>query len=154
MYNKQLWEQSVDMIIKSIWIYTIAGILGAIFGAIDGILNPVSFMAACQIAVIVGYVLFFLNIKKFVDAQPTDADRAAAKNVYTSYLFLIIATVVAFIPIVGGIAWLVLIILSYVKLLSGYKGLRESATLKTEAKNGARRRTEPVSYTRPQSGFW
>ena len=29
MYNKQLWEQSVDMIIKSIWIYTIAGILGA-----------------------------------------------------------------------------------------------------------------------------
>ena len=154
MYNKQLWEESVDMIIKSIWIYTIAGILGAIFGAIDGILNPVSFMAAltgeegptgafgtldiiCQIAVIVGYVLFFLNIKKFVDAQPTDADRAAAKNVYTSYLFLIIATVVAFIPIVGGIAWLVLIILSYVKLLSGYKGLRESATLKTEAKNGA-----------------
>ena len=144
----------MDMIIKSIWIYTIAGILGAIFGAIDGILNPVSFMAAltgeegptgafgtldiiCQIAVIVGYVLFFLNIKKFVDAQPTDADRAAAKNVYTSYLFLIIATVVAFIPIVGGIAWLVLIILSYVKLLSGYKGLRESATLKTEAKNGA-----------------
>ena len=136
MYNKQLWEQSVDMIIKSIWIYTIAGILGATgeegptgaFGTLDII---------CQIAVIVGYVLFFLNIKKFVDAQPTEADRAAAKNVYTSYLFLIIATVVAFIPIVGGIAWLVLIILSYVKLLSGYKGLRESATLKTEAKNGA-----------------
>ena len=161
MVNKQLWEQSVDMIIKSIWIYTIAGILGAIFGAIDGILagilgaifgaidgilNPVSFMAAmsgeegptgafgvldtiCQIAVIAGYVLFFLNIKKFVDVQPTDADRAAAKNIYIAYMLLIIGVVVRFIPVIGGIAWLVLVIIGYVKLLSGFKALRDSANM-------------------------
>ena len=116
------------MIIKSIWIYTIAGILGAIFGAIDGILNPVGFLSAmageegptgafgvldtiCQIAVIAGYVLFFLNIKKFVDVQPTDADRAAAKNIYIAYMLLIIGVVVRFIPVIGGIAWLVLVII-------------------------------------------
>ena len=146
MVNKQLWEQSVDMIIKSIWIYTIAGILGAIFGAIDGILNPVGFLSAmageegptgafgvldtiCQIAVIAGYVLFFLNIKKFVDVQPTDADRAAAKNIYIAYMLLIIGVVVRFIPVIGGIAWLVLVIIGYVKLLSGFKALRDSANM-------------------------
>ena len=154
MVNKQLWEQSVDMIIKSIWIYTIAGILGAIFGAIDGILNPVGFLSAmageegptgafgvldtiCQIAVIAGYVLFFLNIKKFVDVQPTEADRAAAKNIYIAYILLIIGVVVRFIPVIGGIAWLVLVIIGYVKLLSGFKALRDSANMTTGAKNGA-----------------
>lgn len=154
MVNKQLWEQSVDMIIKSIWIYTIAGILGAIFGAIDGILNPVGFLSAmageegptgafgvldtiCQIAVIAGYVLFFLNIKKFVDVQPTDADRAAAKNIYIAYMLLIIGVVVRFIPVIGGIAWLVLVIIGYVKLLSGFKALRDSANMTPCAKNGA-----------------
>ena len=154
MVNKQLWEQSVDMIIKSIWIYTIAGILGAIFGAIDGILNPVGFLSAmageegptgafgvldtiCQIAVIAGYVLFFLNIKKFVEVQPTEADRAAAKNIYIAYMLLIIGVVVRFIPVIGGIAWLVLVIIGYVKLLSGFKALRDSANMTTGAKNGA-----------------
>ena len=154
MVNKQLWEQSVDMIIKSIWIYTIAGILGAIFGAIDGILNPVGFLSAmageegptgafgvldtiCQIAVIAGYVLFFLNIKKFVEVQPTEADRAAAKNIYIAYMLLIIGVVVRFIPVIGGIAWLVLVIIGYVKLLSGFKALRDSANMTPCAKNGA-----------------
>lgn len=153
MQNRQLWQQSVDMIIKSIWIYTIATILAAIFGGIDSIIKPVNFMqmlsgeggggavgtleTICNILAIVGYVLFFINIKKFTDAQTTEQDRQSAKNIYLAYLLLILAIVVGFIPVVGGIGALVLIIISYVKMFSGYKGLRDSATLLPEAKNGA-----------------
>lgn len=142
------------MIIKAIWIYTIAGIFGAIFGAIDRILNPVSIMAAlsgedmpgsafgtldtiCQILVIVGYVLFFLNIKKFVDIQKNDADRKSVKDVYIAYILLIVAIVADFIPVIGGIAWLVLVIIGYIKLLSGFKALRASATWTENARSGA-----------------
>ena len=82
-------------------------------------------------------MLFFLNIKKFVDVQPTDADRAAAKNIYIAYMLLIIGVVVRFIPVIGGIAWLVLVIIGYVKLLSGFKALRDSANMTPCAKNGA-----------------
>ena len=138
------WSQYTGMIIKAIWIYTIAGIFGAIFGAIDRLLNPVSILAAlsgedmpgstfgtldtiCQILVIAGYALFFLNIKKFVDIQRTDADRKAAKDIYTAYILLIVAIVADFIPVIGGIAWLVLMIIGYIKLLSGFKALKTSA---------------------------
>lgn len=154
MQKNQLWVQSVDMIIKSIWIYTIAGILGAIFGAIDGILNPVSFLSAlagesgptgafgtldiiCQIVVIAGYVLFFLNIKKFMEVQANEADQKGAKDIYLAYILLIVADIVDFIPVIGGIAWLVLVIVGYVKLLSGFKALRDSATYSELAKSGA-----------------
>lgn len=115
MQKNQVWTQSVGMIINSIWIYTIAGILGSIFGAIDGILNPVGFLSAlagesgptgafgtldiiCQIAVIAGYVLFFLNIKKFVDVQANESDQKAAKDIYIAYILLIVAIVADFIP--------------------------------------------------------
>lgn len=148
------WSQYTGMIIKAIWIYTITGIFGAIFGAIDRLLNPVSILAAlsgedtpgsafgtldtiCQILVIVGYVLFFLNIKKFVDIQTTDADRKAAKDIYIAYILLIVAIVADFIPVIGGIAWLVLMIIGYVKLLSGFKALKTSATWTDDARSGA-----------------
>lgn len=152
--NPRPWSQYTGMIIKAIWIYTIAGIFGAIFGAIDRILNPVSILAAlsgedmpgsafgtldtiCQILVIAGYVLFFLNIKKFVDIQTTDADRKAAKDIYIAYILLIVAIVADFIPVIGGIAWLVLVIIGYIKLLSGFKALKASETWSEEARSGA-----------------
>ena len=148
------WSQYTGMIIKAIWIYTIAGIFGAIFGAIDRLLNPVSILAAlagedmpgstfgtldtiCQILVIAGYALFFLNIKKFVDIQRTDADRKAVKDIYIAYILLIVAIVADFIPVIGGIAWLVLMIIGYVKLLSGFKALKTSATWTDDARSGA-----------------
>lgn len=52
-------------------------------------------------------------------------------------MLLIIGVVVRFIPVIGGIAWLVLVIIGYVKLLSGFKALRDSANMTPCAKNGA-----------------
>ena len=42
-----------------------------------------------------------------------------------------------FIPVIGGIAWLVLMIIGYVKLLSGFKALKTSATWTDDARSGA-----------------
>lgn len=72
-----------------------------------------------------------------MDVQANESDQKAAKDIYIAYILLIVAIVADFIPIIGGIAWLVLVIIGYIKLLSGFKALRDSATYTEDAKSGA-----------------
>ncbi len=142
-------------LIAGIWVYTLADILGDIFDIIDKLANPggglfdmmngnapsfgfLDFMGIlCGILVIVGYFFFFRSLFRFTNMQGNEQDKASALKIKQSYILLMISIVCGWIPVVGSIAALVLLIISYVKQLQGYKGLSESAILPEEAKNGS-----------------
>ncbi len=89
--------------------------------------------------VIVGYVLFFVSICRWVKLQENETDRNNVCKVKRSYIFLLLSVISAFIPIIGWLVSLVLVILSYINLLGGFKGLEKSNYLPCEVKNGARK---------------
>ncbi len=154
--NNTYWKNTVAALIAGIWVYTLADILGEIFDVIDSISSAgqgisalmsgeggggfgfVGFLSLlCSILVIVGYYFFFRSLLRFIKMQRNEEDLASANMIKQSYIYLIIAIAVGWIPVVGWIAALVLMILSYVKQLKAFKGLSESKVLPQEAKDGA-----------------
>ncbi len=151
------WTFCIKSLIWSIIIYTLGGIADSIIEAVDSITNPVGFLSSfmdnggyssfdigeffyenlAKIFVICGYLMFYGNLKKFAQLQTNPSDTQLAKKICTGYVFLFVAIIVKIIPVIGNIAALVLIIIAYVKILSGYKGLSISQFYTDEAQRGA-----------------
>ncbi len=155
MENKY-WKETVAALITGIWVYTVAGIVGDIFGLINSASSVGDVMSMmnggsasvgfgfidfiellCSVLVIAGYYFFFRSLLRFIKMQRNEADQVSANKIKTSYILLICSIVTGWIPIIGWIASIVLLILSYVQQLSGYKGLSESTVLPKDAKQGA-----------------
>lgn len=159
MENK-FWKKTVGGLIGAIWLYTLADIAGGITEAVDDLLDPggvlgmfASVMGSggeespfgigdllewfFPLLVLFGYLLFYGSLSRFMRLQRSDADREAVGKVRTSYILLLVAVLVDFIPVIGWLAALVLTIIGYAKMLSGYKGMRNSATYTEEARRGA-----------------
>lgn len=154
------WKKTVGTLIAGIWLYTIAGIVDSLIDAVDSIVNPIGLMdfinnlaesatgntplsgsdifgGICTVLVIVGYFLFFRSMLRFIQMQKHEADKVSANKIKQSYIWLIVAMVLSFVPIVGWLLRAICLIVSYVKLLRAYKGLRDSNTWSPEAKEGA-----------------
>ncbi len=154
------WKKTVGTLITGIWLYTIAGIVDSLIDAVDSIVNPIGLMdfinnlaesatgnsplsgsdifgGLCTVLVIVGYFLFFRSMLRFIQMQKHEADKVSANKIKQSYIWLIVAMVLSFVPIVGWLLRAICLIVSYVKLLRAYKGLRDSNTWSPEAKEGA-----------------
>ncbi len=162
MINRQ-WQQTVGNIKSGIWMYTLGGIALGILGLFDSYFYFTDLLEGAYAAfsgdedaysyqlfdiedyleflfnamLLFGYYLFFSSIIKFAKLQRDDADRAAANKVKMSYVYLIIAIVLGWIPLIGWLLRLIFVIVSYVKLISGYGGLRRSQNLTEMARNGA-----------------
>ena len=155
-----LWKQNVTDIKKAIWVYTICGLLSSLFAGINAVINPMNITAmlamlsgdgevaaassvwatlstVCSLLVIVGYVWFFILIDKFSKIQINEADAKAAGKLKTANILFVVAILVDFIPLIGWLIWLVLMIVAYVKLYQGYAGLSHSEVLPDGAKSGA-----------------
>ncbi len=154
-----LWERNIGTLISAIWMYTLAGIIGTITETINDILNWDEMLYAitsmleggeyevapnfadlveflCSFLVILGYYLFFRSICRFVKFQKNDIDSENANKIKTSYILLIVALFTNYIPFIGGLISFVLLIIAYIKQLSGYKGLSNSDILPDIAKKG------------------
>ncbi len=156
-----LWVLNIKKLKNAIFIYTGFSLLATLFSGINSIVNPVNIKeivdavmsgeasalvepsllsilsTVCSVLVIVGYVLFFISISNFVKMQHDEADTRAASDVRLAYILFAIGVVSALIPVIGSIAWLVLVIVGFVKLYKGYSGLSHSAVLGARAKEGA-----------------
>lgn len=156
MENKP-WKQTVGTLITAVWIYTLAGIFGSIISAIDTIHSGFdiigtltgdgggsgSFMSfwefwdyMCTVLVVIGYILFYRSLNRFEKLQLNSSDTCGAHKVKISYILLILAAAAGLIPFAGWIIKLILIIISYVKLLSGYRSLKRSEVLPQQARDG------------------
>lgn len=156
MDNKP-WKQTVGTLITAVWIYTLAGIFGSIISAIDTIHSGFDIIGAltgdgggsgsfmsfwefwdymCTVLVVIGYILFYCSLNRFEKLQINSSDTRGAHKVKISYILLILAAAAGLIPFAGWIIKLILIIISYVKLLSGYRSLKRSEVLPQQARDG------------------
>lgn len=87
--------------------------------------------------VLLGYWLFYSALTDFMRLQRSDADRESVGKVRKSYILMVVAVLVGYFWIPGKIVALVLTIVAFVKLLSGYRSLKRSATFPGEARRGA-----------------
>lgn len=159
MENKY-WKKCVGTLIGAIWLYTLAGIAGSITEAVNGMLNPggvmgmmASFMGGdgggsafgigdlleylFPLLVLLGYYLFYSSLSQLMRLQQSTGDREAVAKVRKAYILMVVAIIVEMIPVLGTLAALVVMIVAYVKMLSGYKLLKLSATFPEEARRGA-----------------
>lgn len=148
------------MLIGAIWLYTLADLAASITGAVNELLNPSgalgmlkdlmeggsgaptlsmgdSIESMFSILVIVGYYLFFRSLTRFARLQPNQQDGEHVSTVRTAYILLLVALIVDFVPVIGWLASFVLMVIAYVKMLSGYRGLKKSYTFPSEARQGA-----------------
>lgn len=154
------WKKTVGTLIGAIWLYTLADLAASITGAVDEFLNPSGVLGMFKdlmdggngvptlsmgdmiesmfsILVLVGYYLFFRSLIRFARLQPNLQDGKCVSTVCTAYILLVVALIADFIPLIGWLASFVLIVIAYVKMLSGYRGLKKSATFPLEARQGA-----------------
>lgn len=154
------WKKTVGTLIGAIWLYTLAGIAASITGVVNGYLNPSGVMGMIKdmmeggsgapslsmadviesmfsILMLVGYYLFFRSLTRFARLQSNWRDGEKVSTVRTAYILLVVALLVDFVPMIGGLASFVLMVIAYVKMLSGYRGLKKSATFPPEARQGA-----------------
>lgn len=153
------WKKSVGSLIGAIWLYTLADIAGSVTGFVNGWLSSGGVMGMIAsmmgedggspfglgdlleylfpLLVLLGYWLFYSSLTGFMRLQRSDADREAVAKVRKSYVLMLVAILVGYLWIPGKIAALVLVIVAYVKMLSGYRGLKRSETFPEEARRGA-----------------
>lgn len=154
------WKKTVGTLIGAIWLYTLADIAASIAGAVNEILNPSGALGMIKdlmeggsgapslsmgdiiesmfsILVLVGYYLFFRSLTRFSRLQSNKQDGEHVSTVRTAYILLVVALVVDFIPFIGWLASFVIMVIAYIKMLSGYSGLKKSATFPAEARQGA-----------------
>lgn len=160
------WKRTVNGLMGGIWLYTLAGIGLGVLSVVKMVINPGGIMSAVMsllamltdgemggglgifeileylmsFLLILGYVIFFRALFDFEKLQLNEEDSESVRKIKISYVLLVLAILAGYIPfvIIGFILKLALLITSYVKILSGFKGLRDSKVLPEEARRGAR----------------
>lgn len=160
------WKRTVNGLMGGIWLYTLAGIGIGVLSVVKMVINPGGIMSAVMsllamltdgemmgglgifeileylmsFLLILGYVIFFRALFDFEKLQLNEEDSENVRKIKISYVLLVLAILAGYIPfvIIGFILKLALLISSYVKILSGFKGLRDSKVLPEEARRGAR----------------
>ena len=151
------WKKTVGTLIGAIWLYTLADLAASITGAVNELLNPSGVMGMLKdlmesgngaptlsigdiiesmfsLLVIVGYYLFFRSLTRFARLQSNQQDGEHVSTVRTAYILLLVALIVDFVPMIGWLSSFVLMVIAYVKMLSGYRGLKKSITFPYEAR--------------------
>lgn len=160
------WKRTANSLMSGIWLYTLAGIGLGVLSVIKVVMNLGGIMPAVMsllamltdggmmfglgifdileylmsFLLILGYLIFFRALFDFEKLQLNEEDSENVRKIKSSYVLLVLAILVGYIPffIIGFILKLALLITSYVKILSGFKGLRDSTVLPEEARRGAR----------------
>ena len=151
------WKKTVGALIGAIWLYTLADIAANLLDPIDSLLNSNSWMETFAgmmqgesmfdlfdvlgwllgFLTIFGYVYFYILLSRFMYLQPHEADHEGVRRIRLSYILMVVALFAGFLGMLGTIAAFVIIIISYIKMLSGWRMLKNSETYTMEARRGA-----------------
>lgn len=148
------WKQTTEGLYKAVLLYTIGGIASSVFAYLGGLGKTASGINALMgngggssfgiwdilgivaaVAIIYGYWKFFTGLKDFKE-QVNPADAPYIQKISTCTIIMMVATVLAVIPVVGllgGIANLV----AWIILLLAYNSLKKSVTFPATAREGA-----------------
>lgn len=153
-----IWRKRVQSIIIAFVAYTIATVADSVLetigmltgGDLLGIIETVyeTFTGESsigffemgeylvQFVIIAGYFMLLGSLKEFSKIQPSEEDRTSVMKVRKGYIFLLVAAILDFIPIIGGILWLIFYIIAYAKLIGGFKSLGKSEQIPQIASAG------------------
>ncbi len=150
----QVWSEKTKTIYNGVLLYSICNVLYAIFDPINSAINSVSSFSSafgapevsgsgglsifCYIllaGVIVGYFLFLTGLSGFRPLLETE-DAASIGKVRNGVILGLVATGVAFIPLMGWVS-AILNIIAFILMLLGYSSLKNSATFPVKGKQGA-----------------
>lgn len=143
---KQVWKSTAMGIVYSLIIMMVASILTAFTAAatavtaIFGSSSAGGFVVLTVIfllAMVGGFVWFFLNLSKFITLQRSDSDRTAISNVRTAYILFIAGTLLGLIPVAGIFINLICQIVAYVLLIIAYGNFANSPFMNEEGRSGA-----------------
>lgn len=142
------WSQTTKQMYTGVLVYSLCGVAKSIVDPITGAAKLAkSFSGASasagpgvlsillSIAIICGYVYFFLGLKEFRNVV-NENDAPAVKNVYTATILSIVAYVCGCIPFLGLVGKIVALV-SFILMLMGFNALKKSATFPALACKGA-----------------
>lgn len=120
----QMWNRTTEAIYKNVMLYSIAGMVAALFNMLPGLGWLVDI---CNVCVIAGFIAFFLRLKD-MGAMLEGADADAVKKLVNGVLLYILALMLGSIIVVGWILGPIAIVASCVFMLLGYNALKKSET--------------------------
>lgn len=152
----QMWSTTTKSIFMGVLIYSICNVLYSIFDMIESFTGTASmvqgFMSGsydsgigfidimCYITlagIVVGYVFYLrglIDFGKILDLP----DANAIKNVRIGVILGIVATVVDFIPLMGWVAGIIIIV-AWILMILGFNALKASSTFPPTGRKGASR---------------
>lgn len=157
---KTIWKSTVGAIITALVIYTLAGLAGSIIDAVSNIGTDIMSyiwdlsMAAegdmdfleldtydiggiiANVLIVIGCFMLLSSLSRFEELQKSEDTRLNVGKVHSGYVILILAVLVDFIPIVGGLFAFILYIVGNAKQISGYKNLSKSESLPKNTRQG------------------
>lgn len=157
---KSIWKNTIGSIITALVIYTLAGLAGSIIDAVSNIGTDIMgyiwdiAMAAegdmdffkpdasdiagiiANVLVVIGCIMLLSSLSQFKELQKSEDAKLNIGKVHSGYIILILAVLIDFIPIVGGLFAFILYIVGNAKQISGYKNLSKSESLPEYTRQG------------------
>lgn len=150
------WKQSVAGITTAFIVYSIAGFIGniidtisfasggldiiwTIYDLLNGYYEPDildTLGSMTNFFVLVGYLMFLSRLSSFSELQKTDSDKQSVSKIRSGYVLMLIASIIDFIPVLGGIIAAIVYIIAYAFLITGFKALSLSTVMHPSAKQG------------------
>ncbi len=146
--DKNAWMTVTKQMYYGVLIYSICGVLANVVGPISTVSSGISMVSGnggggggvfniiISLAIIAGYVMFFLGLKDF-RAVVNIQDRDAVQKLFTATIISIVGYVLGLIPVAGWLLKGICVIVSCVMMLIGYSALKKSQTFPTLACEGA-----------------
>lgn len=147
-FNRNAWTAVTKQMYYGVLIYSLCGVVANVVSPIISISSGVSmlsgngggggvaFNAIISLAIIAGYVMFFLGLKDFRNVVNLQ-DKDAVQKLFTATIISIAGYVLGLIPLAGWILKGICVIVSCIMMLLGYSALRNSQTFPTIAREGA-----------------
>jgi len=146
--TKSMWRTQARAVLNGIVLLTLAGLAGSVVEAIGSMNDKVDLVRCFMtgdfsdyfepdgwdyasgimtVLEVYGYILYLRGLKRFaLLLQGNDA--ACVMKVRSGAILTIIGLVVGYIPVLGWLFKLVLVIVGFIKMLRGYRGLKHSST--------------------------
>ena len=138
MENNLNWKSTTKQIYTGVMLYSLCGMVAGLVGILAFLMGGFwgTLSIILSIAIIVGYIMYFLGLKNFKNVVK-EPDAPVVNKLYTAVLLVIIGYIVAFIPLAGGIIAGILNIIAFIMMLIAYNKLKKSPTFPELARKGA-----------------
>lgn len=132
------WKSTTKQIYTGVMLYSICGMVAGLVGVLafflGGFWGVLSIVVT--LAIIVGYILYFLGLRNFKNVVKAP-DAPVVNKLYTAVILIIIGYVLGFIPVAGSIIAGILNLIAFIMMLVAYNKLKKSETFPELARKGA-----------------